>query len=175
MVRAEANPRYALLNCADRTVASPTGQQSLFLLCSLATTPLVSRPFGTHVRAFAETFSTLRHQRSDKEFSRGSGRTSKLTLNRFATVAALALTIAFVATPVPAGAQVKAGDLITSDNASKVETLVSPGNLILVKQGMTMKIVPTSHPPESNRRPADYESAVLDRGRGRYALRAHFD
>ncbi len=68
-----------------------------------------------------------------------------MTLNRFATVAALALTIAFIATPVPAGAQVKAGDLITSDNASKVETLVSPGNLILVKQGMTMKIVPTGH------------------------------
>jgi Protein of unknown function (DUF1329) len=72
-------------------------------------------------------------------------RTSKMTLNRFATVAALALTIAFIATPVPAGAQVKAGDLITPDNASKIETLLSPGNLILVKQGMTMKIVPTGH------------------------------
>jgi hypothetical protein len=68
-----------------------------------------------------------------------------MTLNRFATVAVLALAIAFIATPVPAGAQVKASDLITSDNASKVETLLSPGNLILVKQGMTMKIVPTGH------------------------------
>src|SRR5260370_40705222 len=33
-----------------------------------------------------------------------------MTLNRFATAAAFALTIAFIATPVPAGAQVKAGD-----------------------------------------------------------------
>ena len=68
-----------------------------------------------------------------------------MTLNRFARVAALALTIAFIATPVSAGAQVKPGDVITPHNASKVETLVSPGNLVLVKQGMTMKIVPTGH------------------------------
>src|SRR5215469_17657600 len=35
------------------------------------------------------------------------------------------------------------GDTITKDQADKVTDLVSPGNLILVKQGMTMKIVPT--------------------------------
>ena len=35
------------------------------------------------------------------------------------------------------------GDTITKDQADKVADLVSPGNLILVKQGMTMKIVPT--------------------------------
>jgi Protein of unknown function (DUF1329) len=68
-----------------------------------------------------------------------------MTFKRFATVAALGLTIAFIAPPVPAGAQVKPGDVITPDNASKVEELVSPGNLILVKQGMKMKIVPTGH------------------------------
>jgi len=68
-----------------------------------------------------------------------------MTSNRFARVAALAWTIAFIATPVSAGAQVKPGDVITPDNASKVEALVSPGNLVLVKQGMTMKIVPTGH------------------------------
>ncbi len=39
----------------------------------------------------------------------------------------------------------KPGDIITPDNASQVEGLVSPGNFILVKQGMTMKIVPTGH------------------------------
>ncbi|MGO9450473.1 MAG: DUF1329 domain-containing protein [Candidatus Binataceae bacterium] len=42
-----------------------------------------------------------------------------------------------------AAAAVKPGDLITPDNASLVADLVSPGNLILVKQGMRMKIVPT--------------------------------
>ena len=66
-----------------------------------------------------------------------------MTLNRFATVAALALAIGFVSTTTSADAQVKPGDVITPDNASKVERLVSPGNFTLVKQGMTMKIVPT--------------------------------
>src|SRR5579863_10639211 len=41
-------------------------------------------------------------------------------------------------------AGVNPGDTITKDQADKVADLVSPGNLILVKQGMTMKIVPTS-------------------------------
>jgi hypothetical protein len=68
-----------------------------------------------------------------------------MTLNRFATVAAVALTTATVSTAVPAGAQVNPGDVITPANASKVEGLVSPGNFILVNQGMTMKIVPTGH------------------------------
>jgi len=68
-----------------------------------------------------------------------------MTFNRFSTVAALAFAIAVVSAAVPAGAQVKPGDVITRDNASQVEGLVSPGNLILVKQGMTMKIVPTGH------------------------------
>lgn len=68
-----------------------------------------------------------------------------MKFNRSATLAALALTIAFVSTPVAAGAQVKPGDIITPNNASKVETLVSPGNFLLVKQGMTMKIIPTGH------------------------------
>src|SRR6266481_2553434 len=68
-----------------------------------------------------------------------------MTLNRFSTVAAIAFTIAVVSTAFPAGAQVQPGDVITRDNASKVEGLVSPGNYILVKQGMVMKIVPTGH------------------------------
>jgi len=42
----------------------------------------------------------------------------------------------------PACAQVKPGDLITPKEAGKLADLVSPGNLILVKQGMWMKIVP---------------------------------
>jgi len=40
-------------------------------------------------------------------------------------------------------AGVNPGDTITKDQADKVADLVSPGNLFLVKQGMTMKIVPT--------------------------------
>src|ERR1700693_5298010 len=72
-------------------------------------------------------------------------RTPHMTPNRFATVAALALTIALVSTALPAGAQVKPGDVITPENASKVEGLVSPGNFTLVRQGMTIKIVPTGH------------------------------
>ncbi len=51
------------------------------------------------------------------------------------------LTILSIANSPSAG--VIPGDTITKDQADKVADLVSPGNLILVKQGMTMKIVPT--------------------------------
>ena len=68
-----------------------------------------------------------------------------MTNSRLLTVAALALTIALVSTAIPAGAQVKPGDVVTPDNASKVAGLVSPGNFALVRQGMVMKIVPTNH------------------------------
>src|SRR5260370_31226719 len=68
-----------------------------------------------------------------------------MTFNRFSTVVALAFAIAVVSAAAPARAQVKPGDVITPDNASLVAGLVSPGNFILVRQGMTMKIVPTSH------------------------------
>ena len=68
-----------------------------------------------------------------------------MTFNRFVTVTALALTTTVVTAASPAGAQVNPGDVITPDNASKVESLVSPGNFILVKQGMTMKIISTGH------------------------------
>ena len=68
-----------------------------------------------------------------------------MKLSRVATIAAFASMIAFGFTTVPAHAQVKPGDLITADNASKVQGLLSPGNFILVKQGMAMKIIPTGH------------------------------
>src|SRR5258708_7831506 len=42
-----------------------------------------------------------------------------------------------------ANAEVKPGDVITKDNAAKVIDLVSPGNYMLVQQGMEMKIVPS--------------------------------
>lgn len=68
-----------------------------------------------------------------------------MTAKDFATVAALSLVLALGSTAVPAGAQVQPGDVITPANASKVENLVSPGNFTLVRQGMTMKITPTTH------------------------------
>jgi len=68
-----------------------------------------------------------------------------MSFNRFSTVVALAFAIAVVSTAVSARAQVKPGDVITPDNASQVVGLVSPGNFILVKQGMEMKITPTTH------------------------------
>jgi hypothetical protein len=44
---------------------------------------------------------------------------------------------------IPADAQVKPGDFITSQNAAKVRELVSPGVYYKVAQGMSMKIVPS--------------------------------
>src|SRR6201984_2857032 len=40
-------------------------------------------------------------------------------------------------------AQVKPGDFITPENASRVKDLVGPGVYYKVERGMTMKIVPT--------------------------------
>ena len=58
--------------------------------------------------------------------------------------------------PAPASAAVQPGDVITPKNADKVADLVSPGNLILVKQGMQMKIIP----PERLDWPPPYKSAT---------------
>jgi len=70
-----------------------------------------------------------------------------MTLDRFVNLnlAALAFAIALVSTPLAADAQVRPGDVITRDNASQVQMLVSPGTYDLVRQGMTMKVVPTGH------------------------------
>ena len=43
----------------------------------------------------------------------------------------------------PARAAVKPGDVITKDNAYKVVELMSPGNYILVREGMQLRIVPS--------------------------------
>ncbi|HZC44907.1 MAG TPA: DUF1329 domain-containing protein [Candidatus Acidoferrum sp.] len=56
-------------------------------------------------------------------------------------VVAVAFALLFIANSPRAG--VNPGDTITKDQADKVADLVSPGNLVLVKQGMTMTIVPT--------------------------------
>jgi len=62
---------------------------------------------------------------------------------RTSTIAVLALCGALWARTGIAGAQLNPGDTITKDQAAKVASLVSPGNLALVQQGMVMKIVPT--------------------------------
>jgi hypothetical protein len=55
-----------------------------------------------------------------------------------------------------AQAQVKPGDTITKNNANLVRNLVSPGNLVLVQQGMQLNIVPT----EKLEWPPPYKSAT---------------
>ena len=63
---------------------------------------------------------------------------------RLSLLAPFELTIALcIAIPLKVGAQVRVGDTISKDQAAKVASLVSPGNLALVQQGMTMVIVPT--------------------------------
>ncbi len=58
-------------------------------------------------------------------------------------VVALMLLAASVA-PFTAFAAVKPGDLISKENAAQVQDLLSPGNYILVQQGMRLNIVATS-------------------------------
>ncbi|MGB6089028.1 MAG: DUF1329 domain-containing protein, partial [Candidatus Binataceae bacterium] len=59
----------------------------------------------------------------------------------FATIAAIAV-LAMLAASTNARAQVKPGDVITADNATKVKDLVSPGVYYKVQNGMSMKIIP---------------------------------
>ncbi len=64
-------------------------------------------------------------------------------MKHFIGLASAAIASAFISTG--GYAAVKPGDLVTPDNAAAVADLVSPGNLVLVKQGMRMKIVSTGH------------------------------
>jgi len=57
--------------------------------------------------------------------------------------AAAAIAIAFAASARPAYAQVKPGDFITWENATKVKDLVSPGAYMRVQHGMTIKVEAT--------------------------------
>ncbi len=81
---------------------------------------------------------------------------------RYGAGAALALMLS-LALAVPALATVKPGDVITADNAAKVKDLVSPGVYYKVRQGMQMKIVPTSRvdwPPPYKEATEKYEAQV---------------
>lgn len=60
-------------------------------------------------------------------------------------------------------AVVEPGELITPENVSKITNLVSPGNYVLVEQGMRMKIVPTGRiewPPYYNAATEKYAPQV---------------
>jgi hypothetical protein len=60
-------------------------------------------------------------------------------------------------------AQVKPGDVITKDNASKVQNLLSPGNLVMVQQGMQLNIVASEKlewPPPYKAATEKYSSQV---------------
>jgi Protein of unknown function (DUF1329) len=65
-------------------------------------------------------------------------------MRRFAAFVGFLWLLACVTEPVVSAA-VKSGDLVTPGNAVAVQDLVSPGNFLLVKQGMRMKIMRTSH------------------------------
>ena len=69
-----------------------------------------------------------------------------------------------VALSSPARAQVKPGDVIKKDNAAKVQTLLSPGNYILVQRGMEMNIVPAEKiewPPPYTAATEKYHAQVV--------------
>ncbi len=75
-------------------------------------------------------------------------------------------------TSAATNAQVKAGDVITRQNSSKVADLVSPGNYVLVQQGMVMDIVPSTHldcPPPYKIDTEQYSSQVELTSSGRLA------
>ena len=62
-----------------------------------------------------------------------------------------------------AQADVRPGDVITRDNSSKVADLVSPGNYVLVREGMQLNIVPTDKldwPPPFKAATEKYSSQV---------------
>src|ERR1700756_2074882 len=61
-----------------------------------------------------------------------------------ASIAATTMAMAILFLPAAATqAHLNVGDVIGADQAAEVADLVSPGNMFLVKQGMTMKIVPS--------------------------------
>jgi hypothetical protein len=61
--------------------------------------------------------------------------------SRLSSIALCAIWLRLVA-PVPAGAEVQPGDVITRANADKIHGLVSPGVEWLVRRGMEMTIIP---------------------------------
>lgn len=89
-------------------------------------------------------------------------RSTGLSLSTIATAAALVLGM-LVFSSVPGHAQVKPGDFITPDNATKVKDLVSPGEYARILHGMSLKIVPTERidwPPPYKEATEKYSAQV---------------
>ena len=83
-----------------------------------------------------------------------------MRLARFTSLLGL---IAALTAPAALRAEVKPGDVITPQNASKVQGLVSPGNYILVQQGMEMDIIPSEKlewPPPYTAATEKYQAQV---------------
>jgi hypothetical protein len=84
-------------------------------------------------------------------------------MRHHATITLAALMMFSIPSMSAYSAEVKPGETISPDNASAVVNLVSPGNLILVKQGMRMKIVPAARiedPPPYNTATEKYSPQV---------------
>ena len=71
-------------------------------------------------------------------------RTEKSASLRIAMISAAVVLLAIGSYSTPGHTQVKPGDFITPENATKVKDLVGPGVYYKVEHGMTMKIVPTA-------------------------------
>jgi len=83
-----------------------------------------------------------------------------MRLVRFATALGFATLLMASAA---ARADVKPGDVITQQNATKVQGLVSPGNYVLVQQGMQMNIIPSGRlewPPPYTSATEKYQAQV---------------
>ena len=84
-------------------------------------------------------------------------------------IACAALVVFQLASSILAIAAVTPGDVITNENASTVADLVSPGNFVLVEQGMRMTIVPTGRldwPPPYKAATEKYSSQVTLNAKG---------
>jgi hypothetical protein len=88
----------------------------------------------------------------------------RVSLSSLKTTLAVAVSLATMGTFAGSSyAQVKPGDFITPENASKVENLVGPGVYYKVQHGMTMKIAPTERvdwPPPYKDATEKYSSQV---------------
>src|SRR6202161_1507686 len=82
---------------------------------------------------------------------------------RKTTVVGGIMMLALLCLSLPGEAGVKPGDFITPDNSAQVKDLVSPGVFYKVRQGMTMKISPTTRidwPPPYKDATEKYSSQV---------------
>ena len=86
------------------------------------------------------------------------------SFSRFCVVAAAtAIVGSFLATASVARAEIKPGDFITDENATKVQDLVTPGQYLRIMHGMTLKIIPTERidwPPPYKEATEKYSAQV---------------